>query len=211
MHKPVIWWGMVIFSHGDRCEICQLFSVTAVAYRRGRGWGLWGFKSPYSKFRRPSKIMPNSTRLWKLLKIAEFRTPTLQDVLKKGSKILKLLPVRSCFTLAMTYRLVVIITSLKVPKMKKILLNELKVLLPNYNCLQNPWLGGYRPQIPVLPVLNWVCWNPPPRTKFLGTPLSVIFLFVYCRTFGMPGAQPPLSYTSVMNDRLSNSKSWFID
>jgi len=168
MHKPVIWWGMVIFSHGDRCEICQLFSVTAVAYRRGRGWGLWGFKSPYSKFRRPSKIMPNSTRLWKLLKIAEFRTPTLQDVLKKGSKILKLLPVRSCFTLAMTYRLVVIITSLKVPKMKKILLNELKVLLPNYNCLQNPWLGGYRPQIPVLPVLNWVCWNPPPPKKIPG-------------------------------------------
>ena len=28
--------------------------------------------------------------LWKLLKIAEFRTPTPQDVRKKGSKILKL-------------------------------------------------------------------------------------------------------------------------
>jgi len=40
------------------------------------------------------------------LKIAEFRTPTLQDVRKKGSKILKLPSVRNCFTLAMTNKLV---------------------------------------------------------------------------------------------------------
>jgi len=55
---------------------------------------------PPPKFRRPSKIVPNSTRLWKLLKIAEFRTPTHQDVRKEGSKILKLPSVRNCFTLA---------------------------------------------------------------------------------------------------------------
>ena len=115
--------------------------------------------------------MLNSTRLWKLLKIAKFSTPTPQDVLKKGSKILKLPPVRNCFTLAMTYRLVVIINSLKVPKIKKSLTYEMKFLVPNYSCLQNPWLGGYRPQIPVLSVLNWICWTPPSRTKFLGTPL----------------------------------------
>jgi len=42
------------------------------------------------KFPRPSKIVPNSTRLWKLLKTAEFRAPKLQDVRKKGSTILKL-------------------------------------------------------------------------------------------------------------------------
>ena len=35
------------------------------------------------KFRRPSKIVANSTRLWKLLKIDEFRTPKPQDVWKK--------------------------------------------------------------------------------------------------------------------------------
>jgi hypothetical protein len=35
---------------------------------------------------------------------------------------------------------------------------------------RNPRLGGYRPQIPVPSVLNWICLNPP-RTKFLGTPL----------------------------------------
>ena len=44
----------------------------------------------------------------------------------------------------------------------------MKFLVPNYGCLQNPWLGGYRPQNPVLSVLNWICWNPPP----LGTPLT---------------------------------------
>ena len=117
---------------------------------------VWGFKHPTpSKFRRLFKIVPKSTRLWKLLKIAEFRTPTPQDVREKGSKILKLPPVRNCFTLAMTNKLIVIINSPKVPKIKKILLYEMKFLVPNCSCLKNPWLGGYRPQIPV----------------FLGTPL----------------------------------------
>jgi len=51
----------------------------------------------------------------------------------------------------MTNKLVVIINSLKVPKIKKILLYEIKFLVPNYSCLQNP--GGYRPHIPVLSVL----------------------------------------------------------
>ena len=40
----------------------------------------------------------------------------------------------------------------------------MELLVPNYSCLQNPWLGGYRPQIPVLsvlcPQLNLL--NPPP-------------------------------------------------
>ena len=38
----------------------------------------------------------------------------------------------------------------------------MKFFVPNYSCLQNPWLLGYRPQIPVLSVLNWICWIPPP-------------------------------------------------
>ena len=53
----------------------------------------------------------------------------------------------------MTNKLVAIINNLKVPKIKKILLYEMKFLVPNDNCLQNPWLGGYRPQIPVLSVV----------------------------------------------------------
>ena len=126
----------------------------AMVYRGG------GVQTPPQppKFRRPSKIVPNSTWLWKLLKIAEFRMPKRQDVQKKGSKILKLPPVRNCFTLAMTNKLVVIINSLQLPKIKKILRYEMKFLVPNYSCLQNPWQGGYRPQVPVL---NWIFWTPP--------------------------------------------------
>jgi len=57
---------------------------------------------------------------------------------KKDSKILKLPSVRNYFTLAWTNKLVVIINSLKVQKIKKMLLYEMKFLVPNYSCLQNP-------------------------------------------------------------------------
>jgi len=40
----------------------------------------------------------------------------------------------------------------------------MKFLVPNYSCLQNPWLGGYRPQIPVISVL---C----PQLNLLNPPL----------------------------------------
>ena len=56
---------------------------------------------------------------------------------KKGSKILKLRPVHNCFTLAMKNKLFVVINRLKVPKIKKILLYEMKYLVPNYSCVQN--------------------------------------------------------------------------
>ena len=50
----------------------------------------------------------------------------------------------------------------------------MKLLVSNCSCLQNPWLGGCRSQIPVLsvlcPQLNLLN---PPRTKSLGTPLYV--------------------------------------
>ena len=76
----------------------------------------------------------------------------------------------------MANKLVVIINSLKVPKIKKILLYEMKFLVTNYSCLQNPCLGGYRPQIPVLsvlcPQLNLL--NPPLEKKILGTPLVLL-------------------------------------
>ena len=107
-----------------------------------------------------------------MLKVAEFRTPTHQDVWKKGSKILKLPPVRNCFTLAMTNKLVVIINSLKVPKIRKILLYEIKFLVPNYSCLLNPLTRGLPPPDPLSLCLQLNLLNPPPhRTKFLGTPM----------------------------------------
>ena len=137
---------------------------------RGGGRSLEGLTPPQKKkFRRPSKIVPNSTRLWKMLKIAEFRTPTPRDIWKKGSKILKLPSVRNYFILAMTNNLVVIIKSLKVPKIKKILLYEMKFLVPNYSCLQNSWLGGYCPRSPfsLSFVLNWICWNPTEQNSWV--------------------------------------------
>ena len=80
----------------------------------------------------------------------------------------------------MTNKLVVIINSLKVPKIKKILLYEMKFLVQNYSCLQNPWLGGYLTQIPVLSVLcpQLYLLNPPPEQSFwvrhwpLGSPIA---------------------------------------
>ena len=50
----------------------------------------------------------------------------------------------------MTNKLFVVINSLKVTNIDKIVLYEMKFLVPNYSCLQNPLLGGYRPQNPVL-------------------------------------------------------------
>ena len=70
----------------------------------------------------------------------------------------------------MANKFVAIINNLKLPKIKKILLYKMKRHVPNYCRLQNPWLGGYRPQISVLcPQLN--LFSPPTRTKFLGMPL----------------------------------------
>jgi len=164
------WFRMLCF--GIRyCAACLIRiecspSYEAVAYRGGGGG--WGCSNPPpSEIPKALQNVLNSTRLWKLLKIAEFRTPTLQDVRKKGSKILKLPSVRNCFTLAMTKKLVVIINSLKVSKIKKISLYEMKSLGPNYSCLPNPWLVCCRHQIPVLSVLNGICWatsSPPPPT-----------------------------------------------
>ena len=56
----------------------------------------------------------------------------------------------------MTNKLVFIINSLKVPKIKEILLFEMKFLVPNYSWLQNPWLGAAAPQIPVLSSAEFV-------------------------------------------------------
>jgi hypothetical protein len=50
----------------------------------------------------------------------------------------------------------------KEPKIKKILLYEMKFLVQNYSCLQNPWLGGPLPPDPhsLCPQLDLL--NPPP-------------------------------------------------
>jgi len=71
----------------------------------------------------------------------------------------------------MTNKLVVIINSLKVPKIKKLLLYEMKFLTPNYSCLQKPWLGGrgLPPPDPhsLSSVLNWICWTLPEQNSWV--------------------------------------------
>ena len=41
----------------------------------------------------------------------------------------------------------------------------MKFLVPNYSCLQNPWLGGYIPRSPfsLSSVLKRICWTPPQK------------------------------------------------
>ena len=48
----------------------------------------------------------------------------------------------------------------------------MKFLVPNYSCLQNPWLGATAPRSPFS--LSSTEFVEPPRTKFLGTPLVTI-------------------------------------
>jgi len=170
--------------------LCQLFKIHSIRMMgtfclgqwrtEGGGVGEVQTPPPRPKFRRPSKIVPNSTRLWKLLIIAEFRTQAPQDVRKKGSKIPKLPLVRNCFILAMTNKLVVIINSLKVPKINKILPYEMKFLVPNYSCLQNPWLGGYRPPDPrsVCPLSSTEFVEPSTPNKITGYALGLGAPFV---------------------------------
>ena len=62
----------------------------------------------------------------------------------------------------MTNKLVIIINSLKVPKIKKILLYEMKFLVPNYSCLQIRGLPPSDPQS-LCPLSSTEFVEPPPR------------------------------------------------
>jgi hypothetical protein len=61
----------------------------------------------------------------------------------------------------------------------------MKFLVLNYSCLQNPWLWGYRPQIPVLsvlcPQLNLL--NPLPLNKIPGYATEIRYVR-FCVFFG---------------------------
>ena len=125
--------------------------------------GCWGVNPPpleiWKTLQNRAKLNPTEKTV-KNRWISDAHTP---NVRKKGSKILKLPPVRNCFTFSIRNKLVVFINSLKVPKIKKTLRYEMKFLLSKYSCLQNPWLVCYRQQISVLSVLKWICWTPSPN------------------------------------------------
>jgi len=76
-----------------------------------RGFGGFGGSASPPKFRRPSKIVPNSSRLWKLKNLLNLWSQHPKMFGKEGSKIPKLPPVRNCFTLTMTNKLVVILVT----------------------------------------------------------------------------------------------------
>jgi len=99
-----------------------------------RGWGLAG-SNPPSEI---PKALQNRAKFNPIVKtVKNLRRQHPKIFGKKGSKNLKLPPVRNCFTLAMTNKLVVIVNNLKVPKIKNILLYEMKFLVRNYSYLQN--------------------------------------------------------------------------
>ena len=181
-NAAAVWYGWCWFGECLYRSVESLFHLASkaglVKVQPSRQWRTEGMggglrvQTPPPRYSEGSpkscQTQPDCENCWKLLNLGR-QHPKMFG--KKAVKFLKLPSVRNCFTLAMTNKLVVTINSLKVPKFKNILLYEMKFLVPNYSCLQNPWLGGYRPQTTVLSVLNWICWTPPPRTKFLGTPL----------------------------------------
>jgi len=65
----------------------------------------------------------------------------------------------------MTNKLVVVINSLKLPKIKKILLYEMKFIVANYSCLQNPLTRGLPPPDPrsLCPLSSTEFVDPPPN------------------------------------------------
>ena len=97
--------------------------------------------------------------------------------------------------------------SSKVPKINKILQYEMKFLVPNYSCLQNPWPRGYSPQIPVISVL---C----PQLNLLNTPeknswvrhwhrLPCVRFVLFCRV--RTGKWPRRGLKSIGDDYLTRS------
>ena len=76
-------------TQGDICK--QTFVMDCCAQWRTEGGGGVGVFKPPRNSEGPPKLCQTQPDLRKLLKIAEFRMPTPQDVReKKGSKILKL-------------------------------------------------------------------------------------------------------------------------
>ena len=102
-----------------------------------------------------------------IFKIAEFRTPTPQDIQKKDSEILKLLPVRNCVTLTMTNKLIVITNNLKYLKLRKFYYMKWNFLYQITTASRTPDYGATTPRSPfsLSSVLNWICWNAPPPKK----------------------------------------------
>jgi hypothetical protein len=75
----------------------------------------------------------------------------------------------------------------------------MKFLVPNYSCLQNPWLGGYRSQIPIVsvlcPQLNML--NPPPPEKNSWV-RHWLWYRLWCIAYWIPKATDTQSYNVIL-------------
>ena len=88
-----LWMSSVHYHVHSSLSLCQInpiynlthrcFKVYCNQWRTEGGFGVFNIPPEIPKALQTSKIVPNSTRLWKLLKIAEFRTLTPQDVRKR--------------------------------------------------------------------------------------------------------------------------------
>ena len=144
----------------------------------------WGTERGLGKFNPPPKILKvpqNRAKLNQTLKtkkLLNLGRQHPQDFRKKGSKTLKLPPVRNCFTLAMTNKLVVIINSLKVPKIKENFTIWSEISCTKLQLPPEPLTRGLPPpdSRSLCPQLNLL--NPPPRTKFLGRPLCLVIIHI---------------------------------
>ena len=110
----------------------------------------------------------------KTVKIAEFWTPTPQDVRNKGSKILNLPPVRNCFTLVMTNEFVVIIVS-KCLKLRKFSCMKWNFFYQITAVSRTSDQGATAPRSPfsLSSVLIWICWTPPQQNSWVRHCLNV--------------------------------------
>jgi hypothetical protein len=151
--------GCLLIRHCNRPG--SVVQVSAVAYRGG----VWGVQPPTPpKFRSFYKAEPNSQFRGKYIRnnLTRIRLSLIFWVVSWKDLPASYDPHSGIFFLqGMTWR------KNKVPKIKKSLPYEMKFLVPNYSYIQNPCLGDYRPQIPVLSVLcpqpNLL--NPPPEKK----------------------------------------------
>ena len=85
--KSSLLFGLSVRSFEVFVRIFIFGHRESVAYRRG--W-FGGIQPPPSEIPKALQNRAKLNPIWKLLKIAEFRTPTPQDFRKKDSKILKL-------------------------------------------------------------------------------------------------------------------------
>ena len=118
---------------------------------------------PPPKLQKSSKTVPNSTRLWKLSKIAEFKKPTSQYVRKKCSKILKL----PSFAIVWHWQWQINWLSsqifLKYQKLRKFYYMKWNFLYQITAASRTSEYGATAPRSPfsLSSVLNWICWTPP--------------------------------------------------